>query len=139
MPDVTINYIAVVVAALLGGMALGFIWYGPLFGKQWMKVVEIDQKKIDAAKKKGMGKTYALSTLGALIMAYVLAHFVNYAQATTVVAGLQVGFWAWLGFVATTMLNNVLFGNKSWKAYQIEAGYQLVALLIMGAVLSVWG
>lgn len=139
MPDVTINYIAVVVAALLGGMALGFIWYGPLFGKQWMKVVEIDQKKIDAAKKKGMGKTYALSTLGALIMAYVLAHFINYAQATTVVAGLQVGFWAWLGFVATTMLNNVLFGNKSWKAYQIEAGYQLVALLIMGAVLSVWG
>lgn len=138
MPDVTVNYLAVVVAALLGGMALGFIWFGPLFGKQWMKLVGMDQKKMDDAKKKGMGKTYVLSTLGSLVMAYVLSYFMSYAQASTVLHGLQVAFWAWLGFVATTMLNNVLFGNKSWKLYKIEAGYQLVALLIMGVVLAVW-
>lgn len=139
MPDVEINYLAVLVVALLGGLALGFLWYGPLFGKSWMKLIGFDQKSMDEMKKKGMGKTYALSLFASFLMAYVLAFFVNYAQATTFVAGLQVGFWAWLGFVATTMLNSVLFGKKSWKLYQIDAGYQLVSLLIMGSVLAVWG
>ena len=30
-----INYWAVVVAAL-SGFAVGALWYGPLFGRQWM-------------------------------------------------------------------------------------------------------
>ncbi len=138
MPEVTINYFSVVLAAILGGMVLGFVWYGPLFGKAWMKLMDIDQKKMEEMKKKGMGKTYAISMVGSLVMSYVLAHFVSYAQAATVLQGLQVGFWAWLGFVATTMMASVLYGKKSWKLYQLDASYQLVSLLIMGVVLSVW-
>ncbi|MGC9355126.1 MAG: DUF1761 domain-containing protein, partial [Mariniphaga sp.] len=33
----SINYLAVIVAALSSFM-VGWIWYGPLFGKSWMKL-----------------------------------------------------------------------------------------------------
>ncbi|MBI3341870.1 DUF1761 domain-containing protein, partial [Candidatus Curtissbacteria bacterium] len=33
-----INYMAVVAAAVVN-MVLGFLWYGPLFGKPWMKMM----------------------------------------------------------------------------------------------------
>lgn len=135
MPDVTINYMAVIAAALLGGMGLGFFWYGPLFAKPWMKLVGVSQSTMNKA---GMGKTYAISTLGSLVMAYVLAHIVSLMNATTFVGGLQAGFWMWLGFIAPSMLNGVLFEKKPLKLYQIDAGYQLVALLLMGVVLASW-
>lgn len=137
MPEVTINYLAVITAAVLGGIVMGFIWYGPLFGKQWMRLMGIDQKKMEEMKK-GMSKTYGISFVASLIMAYVLAHFVAYTQATTMSQGLQVGFWAWLGFVATTMLASVLYGKKSWQLYKLDAGYQLASLLVMGVILAVW-
>ena len=56
-PPVDINYIAVVGAAV-AAMVIGFLWYGPLFGKQWTKLMNFDKKKIDEAKRKGMGKIY---------------------------------------------------------------------------------
>ena len=36
--ETNINYIAVVVAAV-ASMAVGFIWYGVLFRKQWMSLM----------------------------------------------------------------------------------------------------
>ena len=59
-PTVTINYIAVLVAAIVN-MVLGFLWYGPLFGKQWIQMMNFDKKKMAEAKRKGMGKTYAVA------------------------------------------------------------------------------
>lgn len=131
------NYLAILVAAI-ATMVLGFLWYGPLFGKPWMKLAGLTTEKISEMKKKGMTKTYMVSMLASLIMAYVLSFFVSSVGADTAVAGAVVGLWVWVGFVATTMINDVLFLNKSVNLYSINTGYQLVSLLIMGAILGVW-
>lgn len=131
------NYLAILVAAI-ATMVLGFLWYGPLFGKPWMKLAGLTTEKISEMKKKGMTKTYMVSMLASLIMAYVLSFFVSSVGADTAVAGTVVGLWVWVGFVATTMINDVLFLNKSVNLYSINTGYQLVSLLIMGAILGVW-
>ena len=136
MPQANINLLAVLVAGI-APMVLGFIWYGPLFGKQWTKLMGFTQKSMEEAKKE-MGKTYGLSFLGSLVMAYVLAHFVDYANATTFLEGALTGFWAWAGFVATVMLTEVLYGGKSVNLYYINTGYQLASLVLMGALLAVW-
>lgn len=137
MPPVEINYLAVVAAAVLS-MVIGFLWYGPnLFGKQWMKLMGYTKESMEKAKE-GMGKTYAISFFGALVMAYVLSHIIDYAQATSMVSGMQAGFWSWLGFVAPVQMTEALFGNKKWNLYYINTGYQLASLLVMGAVLAVW-
>ena len=139
MQDVVINIWAVLVAGV-AYMVLGFLWYSPLlFGKQWMKMMGITQKHQEE-NKQNMTKTMGLSFLGSLVMAYVLAHVLSYTGAITVAQGMQGGFWVWLGFVATTGLNDFLFTvkPKPWSLYLINQGYLLVSLLVMGAVLAVW-
>ena len=135
-----INYGAVVVAAL-ATFVLGFLWHGPLFGKQWLAWSGISEKEVAEAKKKGMGcmwKSMVGAMFSALLMSYIMAHFVDYLEATTVSAGMQAGFWIWLGFVATVQLNTVLWEKKPFKLYALNTGYQLVSLLIIGAILAVW-
>ena len=132
-----INYLAVLVAAI-SSMVLGFLWYGPLFGKTWMKLMSFDKKKMDEAKKKEMGKTVAAAFISALLMSYILAHFVVYAQAATWIDGVVAGLWIWLGFVATVMFGMVLWEGKPLKLYLINASHYLVVLAVMGAILAVW-
>lgn len=136
--EVAVNYTAVLVAAVVY-MALGFLWYGPLFGKAWMRLVGMTKADMNKAKK-GMGKTYLISFVGAVVMAYVLYHFLRFAGANTWEAGAQGGFWAWLGFVATTGVNEHLFSvkPKPWSLYAINQGYLLVGLMVGGAILAVW-
>jgi hypothetical protein len=35
---ITINYLAVIAAAI-AAVGVGVLWYGPLFGKEWMKLM----------------------------------------------------------------------------------------------------
>ena len=135
--QVSVNYLAVLAAAV-ASMVIGFLWYGPLFGKQYMALMNFDKKKMQGMKKKGMGKTYALAFLTSLIMSYVLAHFVGYVEAKTISDGAVLGFWAWIGFFATTQLGVVLWEGKPVKLYVIKTLNELVTLAVMGAILAVW-
>ena len=137
-PAVDINYLAVLVAAV-AAMAIGAFWYSPIgFGKQWMKLSEMTEKKIEDEKKKGMGKTYAVAFAGTLVMSFVLAYFVDYTQAMTIAEGIQAGFWLWLGFIATVQLGIVLWEGKPIKLYLINSAHYLTTLVVMGAILAVW-
>ena len=86
-----INYVAVLVSAIVG-FGIGGLWYSPLlFGKTWMKLINITQKEMKANKDKAK-KGYIFMFVALLVMAYALSLFVNYAGATTLTAGLLVGF-----------------------------------------------
>lgn len=142
MPVIPINYLAVVVAAAVQ-MALGFLWYGPLFGKQWIKLMGLSMEKLKAmTSSSGMTKTYILSAIGSLVMSYVLAHSLvfasSYLQVSGLAAGFTAGFWNWLGFIAPVTLGSVLWEGKSWPLWILNNAYYLVSLLIMGAILAVW-
>jgi len=133
-----INYLAVLVAAV-ASMALGFLWYGPLFGKTWAQLMGFDKKKMAEAKKKGMPKqTWVLMVAGTLVTSYVLAHFVDYLDATNVAGALQAGFWLWLGFIVPVQLGMVLWEGKPWKLYVINVAYYLVNLSVMASILALW-
>jgi hypothetical protein len=45
-----INYWAVLVCGVLS-MVIGFVWYGPLFGKKWMEIVGATFKDIEERKR----------------------------------------------------------------------------------------
>ncbi len=131
-----INYLAILVVAIIN-MAVGFVWYGPLFGKTWMKLVGKTEKDI-AGQKDKMPMLYGMMFVTVLVFVYVMAHFVQVGAATTYVAGAQVGFWAWLGFVATTTMGQFIFSGKPMKLYYLENGHHLVNFLLTGALLAVW-
>lgn len=142
MPIVPINYLAVLVCGIVS-MVLGFLWYGPLFGKQWMALSGITPPQAGAEKpKEGMGKRYALAFVGSLIMAYVLAHSLvfadEYLKVSDVSGGLMAGFWSWLGFIAPVTLGTVLWDGKPWKLWILNNAYYLIQLLIFGVILALW-
>ena len=117
-----INWTAII-AAGIASMVVGFIWYGPLFGKTWMKLTG----KKEMGDKSKMPMTYGIMFVGSLVTAYVLSAFGG---------SLQTAFWAWLGFQATLLLGSVLWEGKSWELYCLNASHQLVSLLAMSWVLS---
>ena len=141
METIPINYLAVLAAAV-ANMALGALWFGPIFGKAWVKASGMSDEKVAQAKSKSMAGNYALMFIGSLVMAYVLAHALvfgnTYLGTAGISAGLTVGFWNWLGFVAPVTIGVVLWDGKPWKFWAITYLYNLVGLLIMGAILAVW-
>jgi hypothetical protein len=119
--EIAINYFAVGAAAV-AAVVLGSLWYGPIFGKVWMK--EMGFPEGHAMKGSGsMARSYGLMALGSIVMAFVLAHSIAFArlagEMSNINAGLQGGFWNWLGFVAPVTLGVVLWelflrrGNKA--------------------------
>lgn len=132
-----VNLLAVLFGAI-GSMVVGFVWYGPLFGKSWAKLMGFSEKETQDMKK-GMGKTYGIMFVASFIMAYILSQFVGITGTYTLMNGMTIGFWAWLGFVATVMMTGMLFGKKSLQLYFIDSGYQLANLVIMGAIVGSLG
>lgn len=130
---IQVNYVAVVLSAIFA-MVVGYIWYGPLFGQTWMKLVGISKESL---KKKKMLTPYGVMFAGALVEAYILSIFIHYSGAYTIINGAKTGLWAWLGFVAPVMLGNYMFSKKPLKLFKIDAGYGLVSLLLMGATIAV--
>lgn len=134
-PPVEINHLATIVAAIVS-IVIGFIWYSPgVFGTAWMKAAGI---KMPKGKKKGMAKGFVGMIIVSLVLAYVLSIFIDYGQAATLTEGLMIGFWVWLGFMATTQIGVVLWENKPGKLFVINTGFSLVELLVMGAIIATW-
>jgi hypothetical protein len=134
MPEVSINYLAVLVAGV-SAMVIGGIWYAkPVFGRKWQQMLKLDEAKMKQGAPMALGGMFVL----ALVTAYVLAHIVDYAQSTDWMGGLQAGAWVWLGFVVSSVAGNNLFERRPWGPVWIFLGNQLVTLLTMGVILAVW-
>ena len=134
MQQIPINIWAVIVAAIIR-LVVGAIWYSPVaFGPLWQRTVGISQDKMLAA----MPKAIAVDLVGSLLMAFILLHAVTYAGADTLVLGGTVGALNWLGFVAVVLIATNVYEQKPLLGAYISAGFNLVALVLMGALLAVW-
>src|SRR5439155_23484 len=96
-------------------MVIGFLWYGPVFGKAWM-----------ALSGRGMGEgasagpLYALTALAAFVEAVALNWFINETGWTTGAGGALIGLYAGLGFIATAFFSQVLFAGRPPRLYAID-------------------
>lgn len=132
MFDVEVNYLAVIVAAL-ATMVLGYVWYSPaVFGKLWMKLSGFK----DMSAGSNMGMMYLWMYIAAVIVAYVLAHFLG--DATTIAEALTPVFWIWLGFFAAGGAHNYMFPPKPFSLFMLDMIYQLISLVVIASVLVLW-
>jgi hypothetical protein len=133
MESVDLNWAAIIVAALVP-MVLGALWYSPaLFAEPWMRAVGRTREELTGA---GLG--YVLSGIAALLMSYTLARIVRWAEVDDLWNGALVGLLAWVGLVATVLAVTTYFGGRPRRLWVINAGYQLVALVVVGAIHGVW-
>ena len=89
-------------------------------------------------EKKCMTPRFAVYLIGLLVMSFVLAHFLVFTSAATIVEGFVTVFWLWLGFIAPISIGSVLWEKKSIKLFLLNNVYNLISLGIMSAILISW-
>jgi uncharacterized protein YneF (UPF0154 family) len=137
MPPFHINYLAVVVSAV-AAFALGGLWYSPLlFAKQWVKAHGFTEERIKEMQTSA-GKAYAVSIVCQLLIALAIAVLVGYLHMTLWLQGFKLGLLIWAGFAFPLGLMATMFTDKRLTVFYIDTGYQLVYLLIMGSIVTVW-
>lgn len=137
MPSLDVNWLAIIVAAV-ASFAIGALWYSPvLFARQWMAAHGHTPEKL-AAMQSSMAKTYTFSFITYLIMAMVISLLVGLTGAASAAHGIVLAVLAWLGFGFTIGLNTNLYSDKPAAAFMIDAGYQFIHVILMGAIIGAW-
>jgi hypothetical protein len=134
--DISINIWAVVAAAA-SSIIIGSLWYGPVFGKYWMKLMGFTPDSIRAMNMTPM-RAVSIAMISSLVMAYVLAHFQDVWGVLSMGDALTLAFWVWLGFVATNQLGGVLWEGKPWRLWVLNTANSLVTYSVMALILSYW-
>lgn len=131
------NFVSILVAAVVAFL-IGGLWYSPvLFAKQWVAAHEYTPEQT-AKLKKDAPKAYGISFILFLIMAFILQMVLNHLDAHTWQLG---AIWAahiWLGFAMTIGLMANLYAGRKFSLFLIDTGYQLLYLVVMGAILGQW-
>lgn len=135
----TINYWGVIGAAI-ANMTVGMLWYGPIFGKTWRKLMgfsEADMRNMPLTA----GQAICGGIVTALIMSFVLANdafawSALMGESGTLTFAIMLAFFPWLGFIATTQAGSWLWEGKSFKLFAFNAAESLVAMFAMALVLT---
>lgn len=125
-----------ILLAGLAGFAIGALWYGPLFGKKWMRLSGITKEQVEKAKKSGRMPFLFLSALFlAILMAWVLSIFI---EGMALQAALGAAALLWLGLVVPATLGALLWEGRPLALFAITGSNALVQALAMAAILSLW-
>lgn len=126
-----VNYLAVVVSAVVA-MVIGSFWYGPLFGKLWMKLNGFTSADI---KKAGpVWKTFLISAVTYLIASFGLSMYLG--KEPTVSFGAFAGFATAFFWIGTSKFNTVAYEMKSKKLWLVHFGYDVLVYTVMGAIIG---
>jgi hypothetical protein len=129
-----VNWVAVI-AATVAYSVIGFVWFSrQVFGLRWAASTG---RELPAPGQVPVTSLVGSVVVG-LVTAYVLAVIAHAVGAATLADGAILGFLAWLGFVATSSMGGVLFEGRSTTWFATAAGYWLVALVVMGAIIGYW-
>jgi hypothetical protein len=132
-----INYPAVLVAAFVH-FIIGGVWYGVIFSNMFIELMHWTPQQLEEVANRSHTVDYLAAFAAALVLSYILAHFIQYTKARSVLSGIQTAFWLWFGFVVTTQLPTVVFEQRSFGLYLLNIGYQLVGCVLGGIILAVW-
>ncbi len=136
MNGVDINYLAVLLAAV-ASMVIGSLWYGPLFGKVFMKAMGMEGMTPEQKQsmQKAMIWNYVGQLVASLVMFFVLAWFIGAVGDGAMMTALKTAFWGWLGFVVPVKAGDALWGGKK-ELFWLGVGNMLVTLLTAAAIIA---
>jgi hypothetical protein len=129
-----INWFAIA-AAVVSTFAIGGLWYSPLlFVDSWLRMSGVPKPVFDA----GLGKALLADLFSATAMALVLNQVIRWSGASGTGAGMLVALVVWAGFVASALITQVTYEHRPFAFFAISAGYRLVIMQVMAAILSSW-
>lgn len=130
-----LNWWAVLLSAVASAV-LGTLWYSDiLFGKKWRDLMGWSGENLSAMKSGGMSKVYALNFIFDLLTAFALWNIGTPLCLSWTCLNIF-AIIAWLGFMLPILAGSALWERKSWALLAINAGYRLVAILVMAGIIS---
>ena len=157
-----INFLIVLVSAMIP-MILGMLWYSnTLFGKAWMKAAEVTEEKLRAGNMLvTFGTTFIFCIFASMVLQYMVIHQYSVASILanepgindpnsvislylkdfmdaygnnfrTFKHGALHGFLAGVFFAMPVIGMSSLFEQRGFKYLFIHAGFWVVALTLMG-------
>ncbi len=127
-----VNWIAVIVGGIFN-MAFGALWYGPLFGKVWLRAIGKAPDEVQSS-----GTMYILPLIAGLVSSYLLA---------ALIAGLSIALWwqgvlmgaiLYLGIGSTATLTTGTFEGSPRGAWLLFTLYQVIVFAVLGLVFVLW-
>ncbi len=133
----TINFLPILVSAIVA-FGLSSLWYSPiLFGKEWMEAIKISPKEIEE-KTGNILRSYILQFVVTLITFSVLGFIISMVDARTGTDGAFLGLLTWLGFIIPTSLSSLLWKKETLTLVLIDSINYLLILTIGGAIIGAW-
>lgn len=128
-----INLVAVFVAAIVF-FAWGYLWYGVLFGNQWLAAMGRT-----AADFQSPPTTYLWSFILGLILSYATAMaLTRHPEDQTVAQGISFAMFMGIALYATQTLNHLIYENGSMTLWTINTLYTVIGFAIVGAIIGAW-
>lgn len=134
MNNLRINHLAVWVCIVVMH-AFGFLWYGPLFGDQWLALVGMDQASMQ--EESGDMGVWIMNSVAIIASAYVLAWLLVKLGATGIRAAGIAFIVAFVIHHLNTMNAN-MFADVPYGLAWITGGYVVASLTIAGFILGSW-
>lgn len=129
-----VNYLAVIVAAVIA-IVIGFAWYSPrVFGTRWLSYLGTTQAQLGNPGPSGM----AVGVIASLVNAWVLALLSVNLGGKTLTDGIMLGVLAWLGFMATITAAEISFEKRPWGLWLLNNAHNVIVQVVMSVVVTLW-
>jgi hypothetical protein len=122
-----------VILAVVASQIIGFLWYGPLFGKPWRAAMGISEA--DMNDRSGLGAAVAIGTLCSVVSAMVVAILLTMSASPDIASGCKVGLLVALVIAAYIVIMTV-YEKRNWTVSWIAVANQIVTLVVMGAIIG---
>jgi len=134
----SVNYLAVVVA-LVAFTVLGMLWYGPLFGKKWMKLAGFSASDMNTPEaKKNASIGYIASIASSFIAMLTLAIVLNLMGVDNALGGLVAGALLSFGFIAMTLAGEAAWHGKPAGLILLNSAYRILGFAAAGLIIGAW-
>lgn len=130
-----LNYVHIAVATL-AYFAAGALWFGPLFGKQWIRLTGLSAPTEEDKRK--MPQMFAVTFVLSFVLTLSIACVLHFVQPSSVAGALKVGLLAGGGFVFCSSAMNYMYAKRPLGLTLIDAGYHTVALCLVSVILTLW-
>ena len=133
-----LNWLAVIVGAVIY-FALGALWYSPiLLGKQWQRSIGWDEARTPPEQS---ATTYVVPFLAYVVMAIAIGLLAAATGTDELAEGLVLGVVAGAGLLLMHTLVDATFDpNKPepWTWFAINGSYHLIGVIIVAVIVAVW-